>query len=247
MNQRTKSKSSEGGGNKVFLLLGVLVVLAGGAWLYMAGQSSGGPAQPLPTPDEFEALSAQLPGDASVGILLGSESAPITIEEFIDYSCPACANFGGFTGRLIRQNYVETGQGVAKWITYDFVLGSFPNSVPAAMAARCAGDQGQYWPMHDMIFSRQTRWYTSNRPENEFSGIAEDLGLDMGAYHACTAESRYLQEIAVSRKYGEERGVGSTPTVFVDGQVVDLSRGDPYQVIESMIQNRMNSLSADNQ
>ena len=115
------------------------------------------------------------------------------------------------------------------------------------MAARCAGDQGQYWPMHDMIFSRQTRWYTSNRPENEFSGIAEDLGLDMGAYHACTAESRYLQEIAVSRKYGEERGVRSTPTVFVDGQVVDLSRGDPYQVIESMIQNRMNSLSADNQ
>ena len=115
------------------------------------------------------------------------------------------------------------------------------------MAARCAGDQGQYWPMHDMIFSRQTRWYTSNRPENEFSEIAEDLGLDMGAYNACTAESRYLQEIAVSRKYGEERGVGSTPTVFVDGQVVDLSRGDPYQVIESLIQARLNSLSTDSE
>ncbi|MCG8469772.1 MAG: DsbA family protein, partial [Gemmatimonadetes bacterium] len=145
-----------GGGNKTFLLLGGLIVAAGIGWLLTAG--GGAAAGPLPTPAEFEALAADITADPSTGVPLGSADAPILIEEFIDFSCPACAQFSGFAGKLLRQNYVEIGNveagegGPVRWVSYDYVLGSFPNSVPAAMAARCAEEQGRFWPMHDFIF-----------------------------------------------------------------------------------------------
>ncbi len=245
MAQKTKKSDAgpppSGGGNKVFLIIGGLIVVGGLGWLLTAGR--GGAVGPLPTPAEFEALSAEVTADPSTGISLGAADAPVVIEEFVDYSCPACARFTGFAGKLIRQNYVEVSGGPVRWVLYDYVLGSFPNSVPAAMAARCAGEQDRYWPMSDLLFSRQTRWYTSASPEGEFTQAAEDVGLDMGAYRSCMGESRYLNEIASSRAYGNSRGVGSTPTVFVDGQVLNLAGTNPYEYMEGLIQARLAELA----
>ncbi len=244
--RRAKPAKSGGGGNKVFLILGGLVLVVGAGWLIAAGRG-GAATGPLPTPAEFEALSAGISADPSVGIPIGSESAPIEIQEFADYSCPHCATFTGFAGKLLRQNYVETENGPVRWVLYDYVLGSFPNSLPASMAARCAGEQGRYWPMHDLIFSRQTRWYLSPQPGNELGEIAEDVGLDMGAFRTCMGESRYLEEIAASRKYGDSRGVGSTPTIFIDGQMVDLRGQEPYSYIEGIIKAKLEALSGDSE
>jgi len=245
--QSGASAKSGGGGNKTFFLIAGVIAAAGVGWLLTAG--GGAAAGPLPTPAEFEALAAEVTADASKGIPLGSPDAPILIEEFVDYSCPACARFAGFPGKLIRQNYVETnnleggGGGPVRWILHDYVLGTFPNSVPAAMAARCAGEQGRYWPLHDLLFARQTRWYTSSSPEDEFSRAAEDVGLDMGSYGECMGESRYLNDIASSRAYGTSRGVGSTPTVFLDGQLLNLAGTSPYEYIEGLIQERLAAIA----
>ncbi|MCG8466894.1 MAG: DsbA family protein, partial [Gemmatimonadetes bacterium] len=98
--------------------------------------------------------------------------------------------------------------------------------------------------MHDFIFARQTDWYTSSSPEDELSDLAEQVGLDMGAYNACMGESRYLEVIASSRAYGTERGVGSTPTVFLDGQLLNLAGTNPYEYIEGLIQARLAAIEA---
>lgn len=246
--KRAQQTESDGRNNRVFQIAIGILVLGGVGWLVLAGRG-GGATGPLPTPAEFEALSAGITADPSVGITLGSESAPVEIVEFADYSCPHCATFSGFAGKLLRQNYVETGDiesggGPLRWVLYDYVLGGFPNSLPAAMAARCAGEQDRYWPMHDLIFSRQTRWDFSASPGGELAEIAGDIGLEMGAYRECMNESRYLEQVAASRKYGDSRGVQSTPTIFLDGVLLNLAGKEPYSYIEGLILAKLGALSA---
>lgn len=240
----TQAKKQQSGGGKGFWLVAAIIAAAGIGWLIFARGGGIGQSVALPTPAEFQSLTAEVSADPSVGVAIGSESAPIELMEFVDYSCPHCATFAGFAGKLLRQNYVETGSlegggGPVRWVMFDYVLGSFPNSVPAALAARCAGEQGRFWPMHDLIFARQTTWYANPQPANILEDIAGDVGLDMGAYRQCMSEAKYLPQIAASRKYGDELGVGSTPTIFIDGEMINLQGQEPYSYIEGIIQEKL--------
>lgn len=232
MNQRkqTPPRSGERGQSRTFYLLLALVVVGGVAWLIAAGGGSSQTAvEPLPeAPLDVEA-------DPSAGLALGEADAPVTIMDFSDYSCPHCARFASFTGRLIRQNYVGNG-GPVRWIHYDYVLGTFPNSVAASIAARCAGDQGQYWPMHDLLLARQTRWAMDRDPNGRFREIADDLGLDGGEFGRCLSEQRHLDRIMAVRMYGEELGVNSTPTLFLNGRELNLATEGDYAVLERLVQ-----------
>lgn len=232
-----------GGGNRTFYLIAGAIILAGVVWLFVA-RGGGATVADLPTPQEFVSLADQAEADPSVGIAMGPESAPVEVIEFVDYSCPHCASFAGFAGKLLRQNYVETANAPVRWVLYEYVLGNFPNSVPASIAARCAGDQGRYWPMHDLLFAQQAGWYASANPFDQFEEIAERVGLDVGAWSACVSEGRHLEEIAASRKYGEQMGVSSTPTLFLNGQRIDLAGKEPYSYIEGLIKAALESPSA---
>lgn len=223
-------RSGESGQSRMFYLLLALVVVGGVVWLIAAGGgSSESVAEPLPE------IPVDVEADPSAGLVLGEADAPVTIMDFSDYSCPHCARFASFTGRLIRQNYVGNG-GPVRWIHYDYVLGTFPNSVAASIAARCAGDQGQYWPMHDLLLSRQTRWAMDRDPNARFREIAEDLPLDGGEFGRCLGEQRHLDRVMAVRKYGDELGVNSTPTLFLNGRELDLMTEGDYAVLERLIQ-----------
>lgn len=232
MNQRkqTSHRSGERGQSRTFYLLLAVVAAGGIAWLIAAsGGGSQSAAEPLPE------IPVDVEADPAAGLALGADDAPVTIMEFADYSCPACARFTSFTGRLIRQNYVGDG-GPVRWILYDYVLGTFPNSVAASIAARCAGDQGQYWPMHDLLFARQTRWARDRDPSGRFREIADELGLDGGEFGRCLSEQRYLDRVMAVRKYGDEMGVNSTPTLFFNGRRLNLATEGDYAVLERLVQ-----------
>lgn len=241
LNQRNQSplRSGERGQSRMFYLLLALVGAGGVAWLITAsGGGAQSAAEPLPeSPVDVEA-------DPSAGLALGPEDAPVTIMDFSDYSCPHCARFASFTGRLIRQNYVENG-GPVRWIHYDYVLGTFPNSVAASIAARCAGDQGLYWPMHDLLLARQTRWAMDRDPNGRFREIADDLNLDGGAFGRCLSEQRYLDRVMAVRKYGDEMGVNSTPTLFFNGRRLDLATEGDYTVLERLIQDAVSAAESE--
>ncbi len=233
---------AKGGGGKGFYVLLGLVVAAGAAWLLMARGGGVGTGD-LPTPEEFAALATTIEADPAVGIALGRPDAPATIMEFADYSCPACRQFSAFHGRLIRQNYVEGG-GPVRWVLYDYVLGIFPHSVPASIAARCAGDQGSYWRMHDLLLSRQDRWSRGNDPGSVFLELADELGLDRGQLAACLEEGRHLESVAAARKYGEQLGVSSTPTLYFNGRRLELQPQGVYEQFEALIRQAVDSAAA---
>ena len=229
MNQKKKTPSGGGGGagRPFYIILG-LVVAAGIAWLITAAAGDGG-EQTAASP-----VSLDIQADPGAGIAQGAEDAPVTIMEFADYSCPHCGTFANFTGRLLRQNFVGDG-GPVRWVLYDYVLGTFPHSMAASLAARCSGDQGQYWPMHDLLFARQTRWSRERDPSGTLRDLADELGLDRGEFRACVSEERHVERILAVRKYGDQLGVNSTPTIFLNGRPLNLETEGSYEAIEQAI------------
>lgn len=237
-----QQKSAPPRKNRWFPIALIVIVAAGAYWLFLGGGQGGGSGPP-PTPTELAEVLAEAEADPTVGMTL-SESAPITIEEFYDPSCPACAQFSGFAGKLIRQTYVEPANAPVRWVSYTIILGTFPNSIAAALAERCAAEQDLYWPVHDLLLARQTRWYLEQDPAGAITDLAIDAGVDSDTFNECMRERRYLEDVAKSQRVAESRGVNSTPTIFFDGERVNWQGADPYMFLEGLIQTRLEALSS---
>jgi protein-disulfide isomerase len=166
-------------------------------------------ALPVAGPDA-EAFPAELD---RYGVSVGDEDAPVVVREFADYQCPGCANFADVSQRLKRE-YVEGGQ--VRFVYFDLPLQQHQNAMPAAMAARCAGDQDSYWAMHDKLYALQTEWGGSNDPVATFTRYADDLDLDERRFRRCMNTELHREDIEESANVARQMRVMSTPTVMVD-------------------------------
>ena len=148
----------------------------------------------------------------------GNPNAPVIIEEFSDYQCSFCGRFAAQTLPSLLQNQIANGEAVL--VYYDFPLTSIhPQAIPAANAARCAGEQGAvaYWHMHDEIFAHQGEWANS-RANQFFTDYADSIGLEMDSFTACLENETYFEEVQADLALGQSRGVRSTPSFFLNGQ-----------------------------
>lgn len=219
-----------GGGARWFYLAAGLLVLAGGAWLLTAGKL-GGESGELPPLSLAETTG--IAADPGAGTAIGPEEAVVEIWDFSDYLCPHCRTFNGTVGKLLRRQYAVEG-GPLRWVSYEFPLRE--QSVPPTIAAHCAGEQGRYWDMHDMLYARVEFWAREADPNDRFVDLADELGLDTRAFRSCIRERRGLREIFAARKFGEELKVGGTPTIFVNGQPVPQTmQFYSYEGLEALI------------
>ena len=90
-------------------------------------------------------------------------------------------------------------------------------SVWAAEAAECAGDQGRFWDYHDLLFQRQAGENSGAFSKDNLERFAAGLGLDGQAFNACLDSDRYLARVQAETQAGRDKGVTSTPTLFVNG------------------------------
>ena len=174
-------------------------------------------AQPDPTSDELPVAAANAePFPAELdqyGVSVGPEDAPVVVREFADYQCPACGRFSEASQRL-KQEYVDAGK--VRFVFFDLPLRQHQNAMPAAMAARCAGDQNGYWDMHDKLFDAQTEWSGSGDPVETFTRYAGDLGLEERRFRRCMSTELHREDVEQSRRIAMQLRVSSTPTVLVD-------------------------------
>lgn len=214
-------------GGKGFLILIVIIVAAGGYFLLNA--RSGDEAPDL-APVAY--TGGDVVADASSGTALGADDAPAVIMEFSDFLCPHCRTFNGLSGKLLRQNYANSGS--VKWISFDFPL--WPESWAPAIAAQCAKRQGKYYEMKDLLFARVDSWAGENNPNRKFVDYARDLGLDADAFKSCVDDQETLPAVQASRAYGESLGISSTPTIYFNGEPFRLTGQDyGYGVLEERI------------
>lgn len=105
-------------------------------------------AAPLPTPQGLQ--------DVDPHKAFGSKSAPVVVEEFSDYQCPACKTLFTTTNRLLMDNYVSTGK--VYLIHRDFPLAMHAYSRIAARYARAAAELGKIEPVEQTLFQNQEKW-----------------------------------------------------------------------------------------
>ena len=138
------------------------------------------------------------------GRVRGRADAPITLIEYSDFTCGYCAKFFQETWPRLQAKYIETGK--VRFMYRDYPRADQGIGVDAAVAARCAGAQGQYWPMHDRLFSERGRL-----DSGLFKGYAKAIGLDQTAFAKCFDERQYLESIFQDRQEANRWGFHGTP------------------------------------
>ncbi len=148
----------------------------------------------------------------------GEADAPVTIVEYSDFQCPFCARWVEQTYPMILEEYINSGQ--ARLVFRDFPLSFHANADNAAVATRCAAEQGKYWEMHDSLFDNQTAWAELEDPTDAFASYATASGIDTDAFRECLASGKFDQAIAEDMAAGEAAGVSGTPSFVINGQLL---------------------------
>lgn len=140
---------------------------------------------------------------------LGQADAPVTIVEFSDYQCPYCKRFASQVFSQLKRDYIDTGK--VRYVFRDFPLTQIhPQAPKAHESAHCAGEQGQYWEMHDMLFQKQKDFSLA-----ALSSYAGDLGLQMEAFEACLKSGQHAAAIQQDTQDGAKAGVRGTPSFII--------------------------------
>ena len=134
----------------------------------------------------------------------GQANAPVTLIEYSDFTCGYCVKFFKQTWPRIQARYVDTGK--VRFIYRDFPRGDQGSGVDAAMAARCAGVQGQYWAMHDRLFAEG-----GQLGKQVYLRHAAALSLDQPAFERCVNDGRYTKAIFDDRQEANQWGFHGTP------------------------------------
>ncbi len=162
----------------------------------------------------------------------GTSTAPVTLVEYSDFQCPFCRSLVP-TLRQVRDKYGDRVRIVWK----DFPLTQIhPQAFQSAEAGNCAREQGKFWEYHDRLFANQQMLQSAALKE-----YASELKLDSAKFNACLDSSKYKQRIEASMATGMKIGVGSTPTVFVNGRTI--SGAKPFQTFVEIIDDELRRLT----
>lgn len=153
----------------------------------------------------------------------GAAQARVAILEYSDFDCSFCARYATQIYPRIEDEYIKTGK--IKYFFHDLpILKEHPNALYKARIARCAGDQGKFWEMHDRLFADQ-------RPVDDqvLPRLIHSLGMDSELFNACLTSDKYTENIMRSIALAERTGVTGTPafligTVSEDGRLLKATK-----------------------
>lgn len=148
----------------------------------------------------------------------GNKDAKVTLVEFSDFQCPAC----GAYFPIVKQVY-ETKKDKMRLVYKHFPLAVHKNADEAGYASEAASTQGKFWEMHDMLFSKQSDWSESDKPQEFFEKYAKELKLDMDRFKKDYDDKAVRQKVDDDLAYGTQLLVNGTPTFYLNGVKLDPS------------------------
>jgi protein-disulfide isomerase len=137
----------------------------------------------------------------------GPANAPVTIVEFTDFQCPACASM-----HPVLEEVLKSYGDKVRFVVRDFPLDRHENARKAAEAANAANAQGKFFEYIALLFKRQQALDVPSLKK-----YASELGLDRARFDAALDRGAYAAEVKHDIEDGEMYGVGVTPTIFVNG------------------------------
>lgn len=139
---------------------------------------------------------------------LGDKNAQYAIIEFSDYQCPYCGRHVTNVLPQIKKELIDTGR--VQYVLRDYPLSFHGAAKGAAIAARCAGQQDQYWAMHAALFANQRQLNTET-----YIDSAKTIGLKAGTFVKCINDPKQGEAVDQDLAYGNSLGVTGTPKFFV--------------------------------
>ena len=189
-----------------------------------------------PTPELTSSLLLQ--GEPT----LGHASAPLTIVEFSDFECSYCRRFHEQVMPQLKRDYIDTG--LVRFVHKDLPLPFHPHALPAAAAARCAGEQDRYWDLYSGLFDQQNCLNCKG-----ILAIAAEEELNTTALKACMESESTLAVINANRSEASLHNIRATPTFIVgatrsndslDGQIIE--GAVPWDTFKSTIEKALHRL-----
>lgn len=154
----------------------------------------------------------------------GQANAPVTLIEYSDFTCGFCLKFFKQTWPRIQARYVDTGK--VRFVYRDFPRGDQGTGLDAATAARCAGEQGQYWGMHDRLFSEG-----GQLDKQVYRRHAATLSLDQAAFERCMSDGRFTKAIFEDRQEANQWGFHGTPGFILVRTATEPTEKEPAVAI----------------
>jgi protein-disulfide isomerase len=142
--------------------------------------------------------------------MLGSADAPLTMVEFTDYQCPFCQRFHTTVFNDLKKNFVDTGK--VRFYSRDLPLDTHANAFRAAQAAHCAGDQGQFWTLRDLMGAHPDKLDLEN-----LAGFASSLKMNVALFRSCIESDKYKNAVQTDTLEALKIGADGTPA-FVIGR-----------------------------
>ncbi len=151
----------------------------------------------------------------------GGASAPVTIVEYSDFQCPACAAYYPVMKELIAA-YGEQ----IKIVYRNYPLTQIhPNAQLASQAAEAAGIQGKFFEMHDLLFENQHMWSDLADPTEAFIAFATNIGINVDQFRTDLTSSATRTAVAEDVRSGMSTNVSGTPSFFLNGVLIDSPQG----------------------
>lgn len=143
----------------------------------------------------------------------GNPEAAVTLVEYSDLQCPACASFEP----VLKEVMAQYGEDL-RFEYKHFPLPIHRFATQAAVAAEAAGQQGQFTAYKDKLFENQQTWASSQNPTPFFLQYADELGLDMDTFRRHMNSSLLRDKVRADAAEAREREVSATPTFFLNGE-----------------------------
>ena len=151
----------------------------------------------------------------------GSKSAPLVLEVFSDFQCPACKTLYMTTNRQLMDNYVSNGK--VYLIHRDFPLPMHAHSKVAAEYARAAAHIGKVEPVEQTLFENQEKWENSGDIDGTVAAVLSPAEMNKvrALVKGGTLDALIEKDLALGRMYN----VNQTPTTIIH------SNGQTYPVV----------------
>ena len=217
--------------NKVFIIvtLATVILLVGGVLLMTREKPTSTINSTILVPEGSIGTSGFVDGK----YLPASSSATVTLVEFGDYECPACALYSPFIKQLLTDF-----AGKVTFVFRNYPLSYHTNALSSSYAVEAAGLQGKYWEMHEKMYATQNDWSVLDNATDVFLGYAKEMELDIEKFKSDMASDIVINKVKKDTNDGNTVRLTETPTYYLNGKKISISGS--YDQLKNLVQEELN-------
>lgn len=204
--------------NRILIVsAGVLAVLVAVGFIGVGVQAHRASIRASETPPPFAN------GD---GYIVGQKNAPVTVDVYEDFICPACRQFET-TDKNAVASILKSGDANLRYIPLGYLdrFSTTDYSSRAANAAACMPDAKTFKKFHDLLYAHQPEENSAGLSDKQLISYGKQAGADVATLTTCVNSRQYKGWVAKVTDDASKANVTHTPTIRINGKEIQNSQG----------------------